>query len=297
VRHPPGDDRIVLHAGWNAAGHSLAATTRGLEYWDGTRWVLLPSEQLPPAGALRLVERTGAATWVVAGAGGTLFEYSRDGLRELFRGPDASETFNAISADFEDISVVVGGKPGSPPRLHAIVGKHWLRPLPVPEAAIITALARFSEDSWLVIGRGSDGLPFAARYRPLDWQLERLPVPEGRVLLGIAARQERKRAIAVGMGGAAIEIQDGQVSPQSHANPPDLSCVAIDTLGRHWAAGPGKVWSRRTSGPWNCVWDHAAWQPPFVSIMAEVGTIIAMTVDGAVLECRSVLLDKTVPAM
>ena len=42
---------------------------------------------------------------------------------------------------------------------------------------------------------------------------------------------------------------------------------------------------------------HAAWQPPFVSIMAEIGTVIAMTVDGAVLECRSLLLDKTSPAL
>jgi hypothetical protein len=31
--------------------------------------------------------------------------------------------------------------------------------------------------------------------------------------------------------------------------------------------------------------------------MAEIGTVIAMTVDGAVLECRSTLLDKTYPAL
>ena len=78
---------------------------------------------------------------------------------------------------------------------------------------------------------------------------------------------------------------------------PDLSCIAVDPLGRHWAAGPGRVWSRRTTGEWTCVWEHNAWQPPFVSIMAEIGTVIAMTVDGAVLECRSTLLDKTYPAL
>ena len=108
---------------------------------------------------------------------------------------------------------------------------------------------------------------------------------------------EVQRAIAVGMGGAALDIQGGEPCPVGPGTPPDLSCVAIDTLGRHWAAGPGKVWSRRTTGPWTCVWEHAAWQPPFVSIMAEIGTVVAMTVDGAVLECRSVLLDKTLTAL
>jgi len=68
-------------------------------------------------------------------------------------------------------------------------------------------------------------------------------------------------------------------------------------LGRHWAAGRGRVWSRRISGDWNVVWEHQAWQPPFVSIMAEVGVILAVTVDGAVLECRSIMLDKTTPAI
>ena len=71
----------------------------------------------------------------------------------------------------------------------------------------------------------------------------------------------------------------------------------VDTLGRHWAAGRGRVWSRRLTGEWSVVWEHQAWQPPFVSIMAEVGIILAVTVDGAVLECRSVMLDKTTPAI
>jgi hypothetical protein len=42
---------------------------------------------------------------------------------------------------------------------------------------------------------------------------------------------------------------------------------------------------------------HTAWQPPFISLMAEVGAVVAMTVDGAVLECRASTLDKTKPAL
>ncbi len=297
VRHPPGDDRIVLHVAWNAAGHALAATTRALEYWDGTRWIDLPQAGLPPPGSLRLVERTSAATWVVGGEHALLCEYSRDGVRELFRGPDPTVTFTAITPDFDDVAVVLGTKPNAPPLLYAIVGKRWLRPLPVSDASMLTSVARIDDARWLVVGRGTDGRPYAAYYRPLDWQLERLPVQEGRALLGTASRPERNTAIAVGVGGACLEIEDGALSQRLPKERPDLSCVAIDPLGRHWAAGPGAVWSRRTSGDWNPVWAHAAWRPPFVSIMAEIGTVTAMTVDGAVLECRSLLLDKTVPAL
>lgn len=297
VRHPPGDERLVLHVAWNAAGHALATTTQGLAYWDGTRWCDLPTDNLPPPGSLRVVERLTPATWVVGGSNATLFEYSRDGVRELFRGPDRDVTFSALTTGFDDVAVVLGTKPGSPPLLHALVGKHWLRPLPVMDAAMIADLSRIDDERWLVVGRGHDGRPYAAYYRPLDWQLDPLPVPEGRALLACASSPDRQAAVAVGIGGACLEIEGGAANPRTLLDRTDLSCIASDALGRHWAAGPGSVWSRRASGQWQCVWQHAAWQPPFVSIMAEIGTVSAMTVDGAVLECRSTLLDKTYPAI
>jgi len=297
VRHPPGDERLVLSVAWNAAGHALAATTQGLAYWDGTRWCDLASDNLPTAGSVRVVERLTPSTWVVGGSNATLFEYSRDGVRELLRGTDRDVTFSALTTGFDDVAVVLGNKPGSPPLLCALVGKHWLRPLPVTEASMIADLTRMDDERWLVVGRGHDGRPYAAYYRPLDWQLDRLPVPDSRALLACASSPERQTAIAVGVGGACLELENGLVNPRTLADRHDLSCIAIDPLGRHWAAGPGRVWSRRASGEWQCVWHHAAWQPPFVSLMAEIGTVIAMTVDGAVLECRSTLLDKTYPAI
>ncbi len=297
VRHPPGDDRLVLNAAWNAAGHALAATTRGLAYWDGTRWCDLPGDGLPAAGTLRVVERLGAASWVLGGAGARLFEYSRDGLCELFRGPDPEVTFSALTPGFEDVAVVLGSKPGSPPLLYGLVGRRWLRALPVSDASLITALSRIDDERWLVVGRGHDARPFAAYYRPLDWQLERVPMLEGHVLLGCASRPEGQSALAVGIGGVCLELDNDAVTPRTIDGRPDLNCVASDALGRYWAAGPGRVWSRRANGEFSCVWEHSAWQPPFVSIMAEIGSVTAMTVDGAILECRSTLSDKTQPAL
>jgi hypothetical protein len=296
VRHPPGDDRIVLQVAWNAVGHALAATVRGLEYWDGTRWCSLPPDSLPPPNSGRIVQRLSAASWVVGGAQAKLYEYSRDGLRELFQGPDRDVTFTAITPGFDDIAVLLGQKAGAPPLLHALLGKRWLRPLPIPDAALISGLCRLEDERWLVVGRGSDGLPYAALYRPLDWQLERLQTPRARAMLACAGRPERRTATAVGTDGASLELEDGNLFVQHLPGNPDLSTIAMDTLGRQWAAGPGRVWTRRLSGEWAVVWQHNAWQPPFVSIMAEIGTVAAMTVDGAVLECRSVLLDKTSPA-
>ncbi len=239
VRHPPGDDRLVLNVAWNAAGHALAATTHGLEYWDGTRWCLLPSEGLPAPGSLRVVERITPATWALGGDNATLLEYSRDGVRELFRGPDPEVTFTALTPGFEDVAVVLGTKPGSPPLLYAIVGKHWLRPLPVGDASMIAGLSRVDDERWLIVGRGTDGRPYAAYYRPLDWQLERLPVPEGRALLGTASRPERHTAIAVGVGGACLEIEGGVTNPAHPERAPGSE------LHRHRSARPplGR-WSR-----------------------------------------------------
>jgi len=297
VRHPPGDDRLVMSVAWNAAGHCLAATTRGLSYWDGTAWAEVPSADLPPPGTIRFVRRLGPATWVLGCDGATLFEYSRDGTRELFRGPDQAVSFTDATTDFDDVSVVVGHKATSPPLLYAMIGKRWLKPMPVKDAATLTSVARIDDERWLVVGRGTNGQAYAARYRPLMWEIERIHTPPGRALLASAGRPERHVATAVGGEGVVVHCDRDELEASNVNGRPDLAAVAIDTLGREWAAGPGKVWVRSSQGDWSCVWDHPAWRPPFISIMAEVGMVVAMTVDGAVLECRAATLDKTKPAI
>ena len=297
VRHPPGDDRLIVNVAWNAAGNAMAVTTQGVSFWDGTRWLDVPTDGLPPPGELRFVKRFGAAAWLIGADKARLFEYSREGARELLRGPDPSVTFTEATTDLEDVAVVLGERPGAPPLLHALVGKRWLRPLPVGDASKISAITRIDDERWLLVGRGTDGQGYAAIYWPLGWQTERLRTPPTRALLACASRPERRMAMAVGIDGASMEIEETTIVPRTIESKPDLVTLAVDTLGRHWAAGRGRVWSRRISGDWNVVWEHQAWQPPFVSIMAEVGVILAVTVDGAVLECRSIMLDKTTPAI
>lgn len=297
VRHPPGDDRLVTNVAWDSSGNALALTTRGPSFWDGTRWLDLPSAGLPPPDSIRFVERLGAASWLIGTEGAKLFEYSRDGARELVSGPDPSVAFSAGTTQLDDLAVVIGERRGEPPQLYTLVGKRWLRPLPVTGASTLTGVARIDDERFLVVGRGSDGQAFAAVHWPLQWSLERLQTPPSRAFLACAARPERKLVVAVGTDGVVVEIEANSVSARSVPTAPDMVALAVDTLGRQWAAGRGRVYSKRTQGEFTCVWEHQAWQPPFVGVMAEVGSIVAVTVDGAVLECSSIVTDKTSPAL
>ena len=297
VRHPPGDERLVLSVGWNAAGDSIAATTRGLAFWNGTRWADAPTAGLPVPQGIRFVKRLAPASWLIGSDYARLAEYSRDGARELFRGPDESVSFLDATVDFDDIAVVVGQGRTGPPLLYAFIGKRWLKPLPVLQAATINSIARVDDETWLAVGRSVDGTAFAARYWPLRWELERINLPPGRALLACAGRPERTLATAVGSDGVVLRLDGGASHATAIPERPDLAAIAIDTLGVEWAAGRGHIWVRRTRGDWECVWQHTAWQPPFISLMAEVGAVVAMTVDGAVLECRASTLDKTKPAL
>jgi eukaryotic-like serine/threonine-protein kinase len=297
VRHPPGDDRLLTNVAWDAAGNALALTTRGPAFWDGTRWLDLPAAGLPPPDSIRFVERLGAASWLIGTEGARLFEYSRDGARELTAGPDPSFAFSAGTTELDDLAVLVGERRGQPPSLFTLIGKRWLRPLPVTGASTLTGVARIDDQRFLVVGRGVDGEAFAAVHWPLHWSLERLQTPKSRAFLACTSRPERKLVVAVGTDGVVIEIEDNAFRARSVPSAPDMVALAVDTLGREWAAGRGRVYSKRFQGEFTCVWEHQAWQPPFVGIMAEVGSIVAVTVDGAVLECRSIVMDKTTPAL
>jgi hypothetical protein len=296
VRHPPGDDRLVTNVAWDSSGNALALTTRGPSFWDGTRWLDLPANGLPPPDSIRFVERLGAASWLIGTEGAKLFEYSRDGARELHAGPNPTVAFSAGTTELDDLAVLIGERRGEPPMLFTLVGKRWLRPLPVTEASMLTGVARIDDERFFVVGRGVDGQAFAAVFWPLHWSLQRLQTPPSRAFLACASRPDRKLVVAVGTDGVVVEIEANNVSARQVPTAPDMVAIAVDTLGRQWAAGRGRVYSKRIQGEFTCVWEHQAWQPPFVGIMAEVGSIVAVTVDGAVLECRSMVMDKTTPA-
>ena len=169
VRHPPGDDRLIVGAAWNASGHCLAATTKGMSYWDGSSWADAPAAGLPQTTTIRFVRRLDASTWLTGGEGTTLAEFSRDGTNLLLQGRDPNvELVDAYGALHE--VVVVIGRCGQQWRLYGVVAGHWLKGIPVPRVATLSSVAQIDSTRWLAVGRDQGrgrlcGHPHATRLR------------------------------------------------------------------------------------------------------------------------------------
>jgi serine/threonine protein kinase len=288
VRHPAEERFILMELGWDSDGHCLATTTDGLVYFDGTLWSEVPAPSLGGIRPVRFVSSAGTGRWLIGGDGAVLAEYSRAGVTRLIRGEDASLALSGASGELADLACAIATRPGSPPLLCGLSGGRWLKPLPVPEAASLTTLARLDETRWLVGGRGNDGRGFSGVYAPLRWEVDPLPRAESRVWLSAASRPERDLALLVGSHGAVLRRERGSASVSYLPAPVDLASVAIDVLGRAWAGGAGELWM--AAGPetgWQRLWASAEWRAPFVSIFADAGFVFAATAEGAILEGRA----------
>jgi hypothetical protein len=290
VRHPTEHDWVLSRVGWDGDGHCLGASTRGLVFFDGTKWSDIPAQSLPGISGIRFSTRVGAGRWLLGGEACTVSEYARGSITRLMRGRDPGITLTDASGDLSDLAAMIGGMPGVPPLLCAVSGGRWLRPLPVPSASVLLSLVRVDEERWLACGRSAEGRGFAAMYAPLDWEIQALPPFETRVLTSSASRPERQLAIAVGSEGSVLRLEHGQYSAAQLAGGPDFSCVALDALGRAWAGAAGELWFSEQGGQdFRRVWHEPSWRAPFVSIFADIGMVFAATADGAVLECRATL--------
>jgi serine/threonine protein kinase len=293
VRHPPGDDRIVHSAGWDADGHCLAATTRGLEYWDGSQWKAAPTLDLPLDKNLRFVRRMGPGRWLLGGDNALLAEYSHSGVSRVMRGKDPSVSFLEASGNVADLAVVIGSRPDAPPELLAVIGGRWLKPFSSPEIAYIAGLVPIDEERWLVIGRTKNASGFVAIYSPLSWSLEFLRAPETRAWVACTARAERDIVVAVGAEGSVLRIERGVIDGRVIHERPNLASVSVDVLDREWAGAAGALFCSIAGGDWRRVYDNADWNRPFVSVFADVSSVVALSVDGGVLECRASARDSS----
>lgn len=70
---------------------------------------------------------------------------------------------------------------------------------------------------------------------------------------------------------------------------PLLSSVTLDIDGCAWATSQGQIWRQppQPAAAWQPLWHEPSWQVPFISVFADVGLVIAMTVDGAIVEGRA----------
>jgi serine/threonine protein kinase len=286
VRHPPGDDRVITSAAWDSDGHCLAATSRGLELWDGAAWHPAPDEELPVLRGTRCVFRTGPGRWLVGGERGAVAEYGGLGAQRIFRGPDPAWCFTAASGDPHDLCVFVAQSSGQTPLLCTCVGDRWLKPIPLVEATYVGALARLDDERWVLAGRATSGRGFACVVSPLHWRVEMLSVPTTRAYVAAAGQHERSLALVAGVEGRVLEVEGSETRIIDLPESTDASACAIDIVGRRWVGAAGVLWVGGGGG-WAKGWQDASWRAPFISLYADVGLVVAMTADGGVLENRA----------
>ncbi|HWZ87332.1 MAG TPA: serine/threonine-protein kinase [Polyangiaceae bacterium] len=285
VRHPPANDLTITSAGWDGDGHCLVVTTDGLRFWDGAVWVNPGLEDLGLRTPPSFARRVDAGRWLI-GKGSALFEYSREGVNRFIRGKRPDQVFLEASGSIDDLVVVVAQAANEPPSLLALTGGRWLRPLPLPEVSVINGVTRLDDESWLLVGRSVQGHGFVHVYTPLDWAIEPLQAPSTRAYLACAARLERDVLVAVGTDGTIVRRERRVVSTTQLDGRPDLACIAIDVHDREWVGTAGALWCSSAGAEWTRVWSDPTWSSPFVSIYADGASVMALSVDGGVIECR-----------
>lgn len=287
MRHPIGHDWVLTSVGWDGDGRCLAASTRGVVYFDGTRWSDVPAESLSGVAGIKFCSRVGAGRWLVGGKGGKVAEYSRAGVTRVLAGPRRGLDLHGASGDLADLAVFLGSE-GQRPVLLATASGRWLKPLLVESASALLSITQLSELEWLVVGRGGDGQARVWRYRPLMWDAAVQGSALARAFTACSSLSERELGLAVGSDGAVARVEHGRVDITQLPGAPNLASVALDPLGHAWAGGAGQLWYSPDAGiSWQLAWHHEGWSAPFVSIFADVGLVFAATADGAVLEGRA----------
>jgi eukaryotic-like serine/threonine-protein kinase len=286
--HKPGGDRIIRSAGWDSDGHCLVATTRGLEFWNGIEWVATPTEGLLAPEAIRFVHRMSAGRWLVGGDNATAAVLSTAGVTHVLRRPHAEVRFDLACGEIDDLAVLIGSSPGQPTTLYAVCGGRWLKPLPLDGVQSVSSLARLDDTRWLLAGRSREGAGFAAIATPTEWEVAFIGVPTARALLACAGHRDRGTGLVAGTEGMAVHIDDSGVRGMQIEGAGDLASAAVDVAGMEWAGGAGQIWARAAAqdASWQLVWQDSTWTAPLMSLFADVGIVLGLSVDGGVIEGR-----------
>src|SRR5262249_31735020 len=76
----PGAGLAIRGVAWDGDGRAMAATNRGLAFWNGASWVEVSPDKLPDPTGIRFVQRVGAGRWVVGGDSATFATYTTEGV-------------------------------------------------------------------------------------------------------------------------------------------------------------------------------------------------------------------------
>ena len=298
LRYPGTFGKVIRDVAWDGDGKCMAATNAGLAFWDGSHWKDVAHDGIADPTSIRFVRRVGPGQWLVGGDEATFALYSSEGPREVRRFSGGNIRYELLSGNIDDLAVLVGTAPNQPPTLCCLTAKRWLKPLPVPDAASISKLARVADSKWMLVGRARDGGAYAAIYRPLDWSLERIDTPLVRAFLACDGEDTANTAVGVGASGAVVWVYPSGIRHEFVEGKPDLSSVSIDASSRGWCASAGRIWMHhRTAhatgmsappiGRWDIMWADDSWTAPIVALFTEPGLVVGMTADGGIIEGRT----------
>jgi eukaryotic-like serine/threonine-protein kinase len=278
VGQAPGALAPLHSVGWDSNGNFLAATSDGLVFWDGVSFRGVPFDW---PWAPRVVQRTGPGRWLLAGDRGVLADFS-EGKVERWVSAGGNVQIMAAAGSFDDIIVAAARRPQHGLELWAWINGRFMEPLALPGFVSVSACVPIDDAAWLFVGESSDQAGTLAEFRPLghrSHQLESLP---GRAPLAVASQLARTSVLIGGSGGYAAALREGSLVDLPLPTTANVSAVAIDLLDRSWAATPGTLWAHDTT--WKPAWSDPTWTAPFVSILADVGRLIAVTSEGAIVQ-------------
>jgi serine/threonine protein kinase len=279
---PPEADVALVSVAWSGDGHCFAATTRGLRYWDGSRWTEL---RPAPVSPIQLVVHVGAGRWLFGSDGGKVYAFDAEDVAEALALPDPTSVPIALDGWQSGIVVVAALTLGGLPRLFVRALDRWLAPVELEGAASVNSLAQIDERRFLVVGRKRHGA-LAAIYDLGAAGLSELDAGDAYALVAAAGRPEHGVALAVG-GSHVLRAHPSDTSLVRVPTSTSWSACDVDVLGGEWVAGPGHIaFAAHPNAQLDLVWQDSAWTAPFVGLLGDAGRVLAVTADGAVLEGR-----------
>ncbi len=287
VRRAPNEHHVLRGVAFNGAGQALACSPGGLEYWSGTEWRAVPASATPFRTPIEFV-RAEAGGGFIVGTSRLLSRIDGQGSSEVVAPPTGVDALTLADGRLDDLLVALGTSPDGTPVLGALAARRWLKPFPVRGAAMLTSVARVSDTAWVVTGRGVEGGGLSLFYLPLEFEARPIVDAANAPLVAAAAEPSREIALLVGRHGTTVRVERGHVERATVEGAPDLASAALDVFDREWAGAAGSLFTREPDrgAPWKRAWHDPAFTAPFIGIHAEGGRVVAITVDGAVVEGR-----------
>jgi eukaryotic-like serine/threonine-protein kinase len=280
----PGLDRGLVSVAWDSDNRALCASSRGLLFWDGRSWSAVGD---PRSTATPFVHRYAPARWMLGGASGGIASLGMEGFQDLSEPPEPGVRLVMGDGDPGDLAAFVGHRTGSWPLLFGRSGRRWLKPVELEGISSVTALARLSDEQWLVSGCTPARGGAIGVFRPLRFSVEWIPLGPVAAYTSCAAEPGQMIGVVGGTAGALAHLSSAGALTEAVGVNDTVTAVSIDPAGGAWAATAGTLWFRERAGEtarWRVMWSNSLWHAPILSLHVEPGSVLAMTTEGAVLE-------------